>query len=107
MVGDLGAGIYGIATLGKSLQCHKGFWTYDDTQLGCDACLALVYSTKGNKCESCENMKMDPGTIILIVLAAIIVLALFAVLSKLGFNWAAVSISWNFMQVLANTRPDP
>ena len=104
---DLVGGIYKIGELGKSLQCHKGFWTYDDTLLGCDACLAEVYSTKGNKCESCENMNMDAGTIILIVLAAIILLALFAVLSKLGFNWAAVSISWNFMQVLANTRPDP
>jgi hypothetical protein len=97
---DLTAGIYAVSTLGKSLACTNGFWTYDDAKgTGCDSCLAQLYSTKGSKCESCAGQEMDAGTVILIILAAIVILALLAVLSKVGFNWAAISISWNFLQV--------
>ena len=99
MAADVG-GIYFVSTLGKSLACTNGFWTYDDAKgTGCDSCLAQLYSTKGSKCESCAGQQMDAGTVIVIILAAIVILALLAVLSKVGFNWAAISISWNFLQV--------
>ena len=29
---DLTQGIYAVSTLGKSLACTNGFWTYDDAK---------------------------------------------------------------------------
>lgn len=90
----------GHPSFGKSMQCVQGYWTYDGAAAGCDTCLAFLYFTKGATCEVC-SLDLDPFLIVLLVIGGILIGALLVVASKVGFNWAAISISLNFLQVSA------
>ena len=93
----------GQDSFGRSLQCEEMYWTYSDAQgAGCDTCLTGggLYFLQGGKCSACTG-GFTPEMIILGILCAIVLGLVLVVLSKLGFNWAAVSISVNFLQVSA------
>ena len=94
----------GYAGFGKSLQCEEKYWTYADAGLGvgCDTCLtgAGLYFLQGGKCTACQA-GLGIEMIILGLVALVFVGILLVVLSKIGFNWAAISISINFLQVSA------
>ena len=94
----------GLAGFGKSLQCEEKYWTYADgaAGVGCDTCLTGggLYFLQGGKCTACQG-GFSPEMVILGIIAFIIIGALLVVLSKIGFNWAAISISVNFLQVSA------
>ena len=90
----------GQPSFGKSMQCVQGYWTYDGAAAGCDTCLAFLYFTKGATCEVC-SLDLDPFLIVLLVIGGILIGALLVLASKVGFNWAAISISLNFLQVSA------
>ena len=94
----------GYNGFGKSLQCEEKYWTYADAGVGvgCDTCLTGVglYFLQGGKCTACQA-NLPPELIILGLIALVLVGVLLVVLSKIGFNWAAISISINFLQVSA------
>lgn len=93
--------INGHPSFGKSMQCVQGYWTYDTgPTTGCDTCLAFLYFTKGATCEVC-SLDLDPLLIVVLVIGGILIGALLVLASKVGFNWAAISISLNFLQVSA------
>lgn len=100
-VAGLGDGLSGF---GRSLQCEEKYWTYIDANgVGCDTCLTGngLYFLQGGKCTACAGAGLSPELIILGLLAFIVIGAVLVVLSKIGFNWAAISISVNFLQVSA------
>ena len=94
----------GLLGFGKSLQCEEKYWTYADgvAGVGCDTCLtgAGLYFLQAGKCTACQQ-GFSIELIILGIICFILLGALLVVLSKIGFNWAAISISINFLQVSA------
>lgn len=93
----------GLDGFGKSLQCAEMYWTYvDAVDTGCDTCLVGpgLYFLRGGKCAACQAT-LPVWVIVLGLIAFFLLLALLIVLSKVGFNWAAISISINFLQVSA------
>jgi len=94
----------GEADFGRSLQCEEMYWTFSEVQgqSACDSCLTGpgLYFLQAGKCTGCPS-SFTPEMIILGICLAIFIAALLIILSKIGFNWAAVSISINFLQVSA------
>merc|ERR1719258_834622 len=88
---------------GKSLQCKEMYWTYfDAVDTGCDTCLVGpgLYFLQAGKCSPCRA-NFPVWVWILLAIAILLLLTALLVLSKIGFNWAAISISINFLQVSA------
>ena len=100
MPGPLGEAQQGF---GKSLQCKEMYWTYfDAVDTGCDTCLVGpgLYFLQAGKCSPCRA-NFPVWVWILLAIAILLLLTALLVLSKIGFNWAAISISINFLQVSA------
>jgi hypothetical protein len=96
--------VEGEDSFGRSLQCEEKYWTYSNGAqgTGCASCLTgpSLYFLQGGKCTGCPT-GFTPEMIVLGILCAIVIGGLLILLSKVGFNWAAVSISINFLQVSA------